>query len=74
MSKPRLVLDPVGPPPGSPSTGDSQGSLIVFSAFDVHAHFGMDRQFHTDYEIFSEDGKQSCEVQWKAPLKLSQVL
>jgi hypothetical protein len=54
-----LVLDPVGPPPIQSATVGSKGSLLVYSAFDVHADFtgtDPDRQRYTDYRIFSEDG------------------
>jgi hypothetical protein len=56
-NQPRLVLDPVGPPPGMSSSGNSQGSLVVFSAFDPTGIHGMDRQAHTSYKILSGDGK-----------------
>ena len=55
-NKPTLALDPVGPPPGLPSASQSQGSLVVFSAFDQHGISGMDRQVHSNYEILSENG------------------
>ena len=54
-----LVLDPVGPTPTQSATAGSKGSLVVYSAFDVHADFAgtdPDRHRHTDYRIFSEDG------------------
>ena len=50
-----LVLDPVGP-----ATVASKGSLVVYSAFDVHADFtgvDPDRHRYTDYRIFSEEGE-----------------
>jgi hypothetical protein len=56
-NQPQLVLAPVGPPPGMSSSGNSQGSLVVFSAFDSTGIHGMDRQAHTSYKILSEDGK-----------------
>jgi hypothetical protein len=55
-----LVLDPVGPAPVQSATVGSKGSLVVYSAFDVHADFtstAPGRHRHTDYRIFSEDGK-----------------
>jgi hypothetical protein len=55
-----LGLDPVGLAPVQSATVDSKGSLVVYSAFDVHADFTStdpDRHRHTDYRIFSEDGK-----------------
>jgi hypothetical protein len=56
-NQPQFVLDPVGPPPGMSSSGNSQGSLVVFSAFDPTGISGMDRQAHTRYEILSVNGK-----------------
>ena len=42
-----LVLDPVGPPPIRSVTVGSKGSLVVYSAFDVHADFtGVDPDRH----------------------------
>jgi len=55
-----LVLDPVGPAPIQSATAGSKGSLVVYSAFDVHADStgaDPDRHRHTDIKIFSEDGK-----------------
>ena len=55
-----LVLDPVGPPVAQPLVASASGSLIVFSALDVHAPDLSDddyRQRYTDYEIFSTSGK-----------------
>ena len=55
-----LVLDPVGPALIQSATVGSKGSLVVYSAFDVHADFTSidpDRHRHTDYKIFSENGK-----------------
>jgi hypothetical protein len=57
----RLVLDPVGPPPGLPSAGGSKGSLIVFSAFDVYIHFGMDRH-QIGVEPFGQSGQNSPDL------------
>jgi len=53
----QLVLDPVGPPPGAPSPSHAKGSLVVFSAFDATGHFNRNRQYHTDYQILSQEGK-----------------
>jgi len=52
-----LVLDPVGPPPGRVANEGSTGRLIVYSAFDVHAHFndGSYKRSYSDYKIFSQD-------------------
>ena len=55
-----LVLESVGPPVARPYTPVTTGTLIVFSAFDVHAPSAgdfEDVQSHTDYKIFSNDGK-----------------
>jgi hypothetical protein len=54
-----LVLDPIGPP-GSPSPGaGSNGTLVVFSAFDPHADFNdlPYLRHYTDYKITREDGQ-----------------
>ena len=60
VSQPRgLVLDPIGPPDSqSPGVG-TNGTLVVFSAFDPHADFNdlpYSRHF-TDYKITCHDGK-----------------
>jgi len=55
-----LVLDPVGPRPLQPVVVNSNGSLVVYSAFDVLADFNSvdpERRRHTDYRILSEDGR-----------------
>jgi hypothetical protein len=47
---PRLVLDPVGPPPGLERPGATNGTLVVFTAFNVDGvHF-------SDYKLLSESG------------------
>jgi hypothetical protein len=55
-----LVLDAVGPAPAQPAAVSQRGTLVVFSAFDVHADFTAvdpDRRRHTDYKLLSSDGK-----------------
>src|ERR1051325_4606775 len=55
-----VALDPVGPLPVPAARGIANGSLVVFSAYDVHGHFSSTdtrRRRHTDYKILSEDGK-----------------
>ena len=54
-----LVLEPVGPATIQSTARSTTGSLVVYSAFDVHADFTStdpDRHRHTDYKIFSTDG------------------
>lgn len=54
----RLVLDRVGPSPGRQEDSglhDSQGALIVYSAFDVGSN-SMRRRRYSDYKILREDG------------------
>jgi len=54
-----LVLDPVGPPTSQSAGASSNGTLMVFSAFDPHAHFN-DLPYlnhYTDYKITFQDGK-----------------
>ena len=54
-----LVLDPVGPPPlASPGAGPT-GTLMVYSAYEQGAEFNSPyyRRQHSDYQIFSADGK-----------------
>jgi hypothetical protein len=55
----RLVLDPIGPPIPQSAGPSSAGTLMVFSAFDPHAHFNdlPYLRHYTDYKITSEDGK-----------------
>jgi hypothetical protein len=54
-----LVLDAVGPAPNGNRVSGSDGVLMVYSAFDQHAHFDGSpyRRYHSDYKILSEDGK-----------------
>jgi hypothetical protein len=56
-----LVLDPVGPPPGQTSTtsGSTNGTLVVYSAYDAGANWNVRdprRPVYSDYKIFSPDG------------------
>jgi hypothetical protein len=57
-SRPALVITEIGPAPNPPGTIKSDGTLVVFSEFDVHAHFNdlPYRRFYSDYNIYSEDG------------------
>jgi hypothetical protein len=57
-SRNHLVLDPIGPPPGPMANSALMGELMVFSAFDAHAHFNDSRykRWYSDYKIFSDDG------------------
>jgi hypothetical protein len=54
-----LMLDAVGPAPNGDSVPGTNGVVVVYSAFDQHAHFNASpyRRYHTDYKILSEDGK-----------------
>ena len=56
-----LVLAPVGPAPGQPSTtfSSTNGTLVVYSACDVSANWNARdprRPVYSDYKIFSGDG------------------
>ncbi len=55
-----LALDPVGPSPDQPATVNStNGTLLVYSAYDVNADFaGRDRRSpeYSDYKILTIDG------------------
>ena len=55
-----LALDPVGPSPDQPATVNStNGTLLVYSAYDVNADFaGRDRRSpeYSDYKILTTDG------------------
>lgn len=59
-----LVLDPIGPEPHSDSSTGTQGSLVVFSAFDPAADANRSpyRRRYTDYKILSADGEQVLQV------------
>jgi hypothetical protein len=56
----RLVLDPVGPGSPQPSSVNSlNGTLVVYSAYDVGANWNARdprRPVYSDYKIFSWDG------------------
>ena len=54
-----LVLDPIGPPDSQSASAGSTGTLVVFSAFEPHAHFNDLPYLHhyTDYKITCQDGK-----------------
>ena len=59
-----LVLDPIGPAPHSDSSNGTQGSLVVFSAFDPTADLNRTPYRHrfTDYQIFSADAEHLVQV------------
>jgi hypothetical protein len=54
-----LVLDPIGPPESQSVGAGSNGTLVVFSAFDSHADFNdlPYLRHYTDYRITRQDGK-----------------
>ena len=55
-----LVLAPVGPAPDEATAPSTQGTLVVFSAYDVHEANPGDyehRHHYSAYRIFSGDGK-----------------
>jgi len=53
-----LVLDTVGPAMANHSVVETNGSLVVFSAFDPTPHFSAlsYRVYYTDYKLISENG------------------
>jgi hypothetical protein len=57
---PRLVLDPVGPPPVPSAAAGPTGTLKVYSAFEQGADFcsQLYRRHYTDYTILSAEGKR----------------
>ena len=60
LSRPRnLVLDPIGPPSTGRVGSGSDGTLVVFSAFDSSPRFGPRpyHRRHTDYQILSPSGQ-----------------
>jgi hypothetical protein len=59
-----LVLDAVGPAPDGNRISGPDGVLMVYSAFDQHAHFDGSpyRRYHSDYKILSEGGKVLQEI------------
>ena len=55
-----LTLAPVGPPTHQPVAVNDNGTLVVFSAYEVTAINQGDyehRRHYTDYKLFSKDGK-----------------
>jgi len=55
-----MVLDPVGPSPSSVAENNGEGSLIVYTAYEVVGPGVGDyehRRHYSDYKIDSEDGK-----------------
>jgi hypothetical protein len=56
---PCLVLDPVGPPPSAVAIAGSNGTLMVYSAYEQGAEFNSPcyRREFSDYKILSADGK-----------------
>jgi hypothetical protein len=60
-----LVLDTVGPAMANHSVVETNGSLVVFSAFDPTPHFSSlsYRIYYTDYRVLSEDGTLLQSVQ-----------
>jgi hypothetical protein len=55
------VLDTVGPPMSqSPAVGSTNGTLVVYSAYEINADFNArdpNRPEYSDYTIFTTDGK-----------------
>ena len=60
----QLVLDPIGPAPGSTPAPGTQGELAVFTAFDPLPDLNRSpyRRRFTDYRIFSADGEHLVQV------------
>ena len=58
VSRRTVVLDTIDSIPNERGNAKSDGTLVVFSALDVHAHFNdlPYRRFYSDYKIYSEDG------------------
>ncbi len=59
-SPPGMVLQPVGPPPAPVAEVSTEGSLMVYTAYDVNAPGIGDyehRRHYTDYKILTQDGK-----------------
>src|SRR5215471_18171297 len=56
--QPGLVLDPIGPPAGPPTTG-STGTLRVFSAFDTAPDFNplRYRRGSSSYNVLTSGGR-----------------
>jgi len=55
-----MTSEPIGPSPASVAENNGEGSLVVYTAYDVHA-IGVgdheERRHYSDYKIFTEDGK-----------------
>jgi hypothetical protein len=53
-----LVIEPIGPPNVQLAHPGSNGTLVIFSAFDPHADFNdlPSLRHYTDYKITSADG------------------
>ncbi len=55
-----MVLEPVGPSPASVADNNGEGSLVVYTAYDVNA-IGIgdyeERRHYSDYRILADDGK-----------------
>src|SRR3954469_2224604 len=53
-----LVLGTVGPEPLAQRKAASEGTLVVYTALDQHAHFNTSayHRYYSDYEVRSESG------------------
>lgn len=53
-----LTLAPIGPAAVEKPGAGTNGTLVVYSAYDVSAHFqGIEQHYyHTDYQLCSKDG------------------
>jgi hypothetical protein len=55
-----MVLEPVGPSPTPVAENNGEGSLVVYTAYDVNFISAGDyehRRHYSDYKILAEDGK-----------------
>jgi hypothetical protein len=55
-----MVLEPVGPSPSPVAESNGEGSLVVYTAYDVNFVSAGDyehRRHYTNYKIFTADGK-----------------
>jgi hypothetical protein len=55
-----VITEPVGPPPRASHVPSSDGSLVVYSGFEVNDVTGFayeNVQPHTPYDIYASDGK-----------------
>ncbi len=59
-----LLLDPVGPGPGTWPLPGNNGSLLVFSARTASPESGSERSRdrYSDYRVLSADGKETIET------------